>query len=213
MVDETDVNLEDDVQPLIDEPYSFENMVQNPIIKPIAETDRSIRDIEEMINKKLIDTKRDQDWVNAAMSDVPAYQDSSFVSRLIKLSQETQDVIKLQDLQTKNLRGCIKEIVAIVYDKYGVKVEEFGEEESYVEPATNVPAGDYEKYLISLSESTVPSVKDMAEKILKTYKADKKSKTDKERFNRACNINHKEESDKEKKSAAQKIIRMEIGGK
>jgi 5-methylcytosine-specific restriction endonuclease McrA len=41
--------------------YLKDFIVNNPIIKPISETDRSIRDLEEMEYKKLIDIKRLKD--------------------------------------------------------------------------------------------------------------------------------------------------------
>ena len=36
------------IEPLVNEPYSYENILNNPIMKPIAEADRSISDLKNM---------------------------------------------------------------------------------------------------------------------------------------------------------------------
>ena len=194
------------IEPLVDEPYTYENMVNNPIIKPIAEVDRSLRDLEDMINKKLIDSRRHQQWVNAAIEDVPAYQDSPFVTRLINLVQSTQDVIKLQDIQIKNLKKTIKEIVQIVKQNYGVIVEE--ERDSYVGPEPEEI--EYKEYLNNLIESGEANVSEIAKKILKIYEKDETSKNDKQRFQNSCAEVYKEEQEKSIKEIITKMIRMEV---
>ena len=105
---------------------------------------------------------------------MPAYQDSPFVTRLINLVQSTQDVIKLQDIQIKNLKKTIKEIVQIVKQNYGVIVEE--ERDSYVGPEPEEI--EYKEYLNNLIESGEANVSEIAKKILKIYEKDETSKND-----------------------------------
>lgn len=204
-----EVSKTQQVQPLIHEPYSYDNIVQNPIVKPIAEADRSIRDLDELIYKKLTDAIRDQQWVNSVLNESPFYEDSGFVARLIKLAQGTQDVIKLQDLQLKTLKECIKEIHELVEQKYGVRVSESGGA-TYQEVKLEFPEGMYLNYLNKLTSNGDEKISQIATEILKLYEKDNDSKTERRRFEVACVAHYKELIDKVDKDIAAKIIRMEI---
>jgi hypothetical protein len=197
-------------QRLIDEPYSYDNVMENPIIKPIAEVDRSLRDLDEMIRKKLIDSIKDKKWVNETIGNVPEYSDSPFISKLIKLVQEIHDIIKFQDIEIKNLKGCIKEMVEINRQKYGVIVEEKGEEVLVEKVKTIIPEGSYINYLKKLAESKKENISEISKKVLEFFESDKTSKDDKIRFEDACMQYYKEEVDKTKKQILSKILRMEI---
>lgn len=197
------INLE----PLISEPYTYESMVNNPIIKPIAELDRSLRDLDDMINKKLIDSKRNKSWINAAIEDVPSYQDSPFVSKLIDLTKDTQDVIKLQDIQLKNLKAAIKEIFNIVKTNYGVLINE--EKETYTEHEEISQEKDYKAYLQKLIESDDEELSGIAKSIDNLFKNDNVNKDEKRRFENSCAEIYKNEAEKSIKEIATKILRME----
>lgn len=201
-----------DIPQLVNEPYTYENIVNNPILKPISEVDKSIRDIDEMIYKHLVDAKREKEWINQAIIDIPAYSDSQFVARLIKLSQDTQQVIKLQDIQIRSLKRTIQEIVDIVREKYGVREEEQEEEKrSYRKKEERLKEDEeYREYLVSLNSKEDPLVREISKRILEIFDADNFSKNEKQRFNSACATYYKEEADKLKKDIAIKIIRKEI---
>ena len=196
------------LEPLVNEPYTYENMVNNPIIKPIAELDRSIRDLEDMINKKLIDAKRNQSWINAAIEDVPSYQDSPFIARLISLAKETQDVIKLQDIQLKNYREKVREIFDMVKKNYGVLVDK--EKETYVEVETVVPDEGYEGYLQRLIDSKNEQITPIAEMIKDIYEKDIVNTDEKRRYENACSEIYKNEPNKTIREIIAKILRMEL---
>lgn len=192
--------------PLVNEPYTYENMVANPIIKPIAETDRSLRDLEEMEYKKLIDIKRLKEKINAVISDVPAYQDSSFVTDLIKLSQSMDDVIKLQEIMLNITKGCIKNVHKDVQEHYGVRV---GEGEEYEEPTTIIPEGTVQAYLEKLINHRDERIAKIAQEIKDIFEKTLKGKDDKEKYDNAGIEYYSKEPDKEKRKIAAQIMRME----
>lgn len=193
--------------PLINEPYTYENMVNNPIVKPIAECDRSLRDLDEMIYKKLIDIKKLKERVNAVIIDVPAYQDSAFIADLIKLTQSMDDVIKLQDIQFADTKECIKKVEEEVRKRYGVRLED---KEEFVEPVTVLPEGSVVGYLDKLSTSGEELIREIAKGIKEIFLKTSGGKDDKEKFDKAGIEYYGKETDKGKRQIIARIIRMEL---
>lgn len=193
--------------PLVNEPYTYDNMVNNPIIKPISETDRSLRDLDEMVYKKLIDVKKFKEKINVAITDVAAYQDCTFISDLIKLAQSMDDVIKLQDIQMANLKDCIKKVEEIVRVRYGVRV---GEKEQYEEPVTIFPEGGIIAYLDKLSSGSNELTAEIAKNIKEVFLKMEKGRDEKEKFDNAGIEVYSQEKDKVRRQIIAKIIRMEI---
>lgn len=203
-----ELSLSSGMEPLIPEPYTYENMMENPIVKPIAEADKSLRDIDEIINKRLTDSLRDQKWVNSALEDVPAYSDSNFVSKLIKISQDTQEVIKLYGLEIKNLKDCIREINIIVTEKYGVRTDD--RETFKVKTHTSViPEGSERNYLNKLTNHTDSDIQKMSVILLKMFDETVENDENK-KFRMVCGRLYNESKIKEEKDIVAKILRMTV---
>jgi hypothetical protein len=193
--------------PLVSEPYTYENMVANPIIKPIAETDRSLRDLEDMEYKKLVDVRRLQLKINAVISDVPSYQDSSFITDLIKLSQNNDDVIRLQEIMINLLKTCIKNMHKDILEHYGVRL---GENEEYVEPTSIIPEGSIAAYLDKMSNHRDEKTAKVAQEIKELFIKTTKGRDDKDKYENATIEYYSNEVDKEKRKIAALLRRMEI---
>lgn len=200
------------IKPLVSESYDYENIINNPIIKPIAETDRSNRDLTEMVRKKVLDAIKDKAWLNSVIGDIPEYSDSPFITKLIKLADDTQHIIKIQDLKNRNLQNCIREMVTLVRERYGVLDVSSGisQKEKYVEPEEKIPFGGYIEYLEMIVENGTEDSVEIAKKILEFYKKDKVSKTAKDKFETASVSCYKDESNKKKRKIAENILRMEL---
>lgn len=192
---------------LVNEPYTYENMVNNPIIKPIAETDRSIRDLEEMEYKKLIDVKRLKEKINVVITDVPSYQDSAFVTDLIRLSQNQDDIVKLQDIMINLLKICIKNIHKDVQERYGVRIED---KKEYIEPIPIIPEGSVLAYLEKLFSNPNEKISKIANEIKEIFPKITKGKDDMEKYQNAAIEIYSKETDKERKKIIAQIMRMEI---
>lgn len=193
------------IKPLISDPYTYENIINNPIIKPISETDRNLWDIEEMLRKLLIDANNDKKFINQILIDAPEYGETVFVSRLIKLVQGTQNIIKLQDLKERNYKRCIVEMMEILKSNYGVRIDE----KKSVVPETILPEGSYIKYLEKLSSSTDEIISEYSKKIIEIYNKEIETNLQK-RYEISCTKVYAEEKDRKKKQMIAKILRMEV---
>ena len=181
---------------LIEVDYSYDNIVKNPVLKAIAETDRTLIDLMEMTYKKTLDAARDKKEINETLKDIPAYQSSIFIGRLVQRSQEIDDIIKLQNLIIRNLRGCIGEMYKILMEQYGVFKHESKEEKII----------DYRDYLVGLLDNE--TTKEYVSVILEEFDKDPSTISDKRKFENACgNIYTKK--DNKGKIIIGKIMRME----
>lgn len=181
---------------LVDIEYSYENIMLNPILKAIAETDRTLIDLMEMAYKKTKDAVKDKKEINEAIQSIPAYQASNLIRRLMERNQEIDDLIKIQNLIIRNLRGCVKEMYNLVMSKYGVYKEEKKEVEKI----------DYKKYLASLLEKE--DIKDFVQLIVDEFDKNKSTTNEKRKFEEACGNIYVKQNKKDQTIIA-KIMRME----
>lgn len=202
-INEADEDIK--IKALINTPYTYDNIVRNPVLKPISETDKNLVDIEEMIIKDLIDANKDKAYINSVIADTPYYQDSPFIARLIKLVQSTQNIIKMQDLRDRNLKRCIQEMYEILELKYAIKIGN-----DFENPKEVIPEGGYLNYLKKLSESSDEKINSIAKEILDFFSRDEKEMDEKRKYENACITFYKKQSDKKIKERVGKIIRMEI---
>lgn len=190
--------------PLTDEILDYENLMQNPVLKPIAEAERSLNDMDEMIFKKLSDANRDDIWIQQCLHDIPTYSDSQFISRQIKLYTETSDVIKLLMIQNNTLRDTIKDMIDIIKMNYGVKVAS-----SSPQPVQKEERIDYTVHLEEvINTAKDEAVREAAKKVLEKLNANPDNKSDKDKFKIACADCYKDEKDREKKKIIQRILEL-----
>jgi len=194
---------------LVEENLDFESIMNNPILNPIAQADKSLLDLDEMIHKKYTDISRDKDWVDAVAKECPIYNDSEFVSRLYRAFDKSSDVIKLQDLELKTLRNVVREILSIVKVNYMVS-----------EKPVNTPPAikkeiekkqeefDYVHYLESLKESHDDNVKSLSTEILDLFLTNTQKMTNKRKFELICSQVHKAQEDNERKKITSLIINL-----
>lgn len=205
MSEEYEEDITSEIEPLILEPYTYENMIQNPVVKPIAEADRSFRAIAEMNWKKELDIQKDQEWIEKKKDAIPRYSESPFIAKLLKVNQEVTDIIKLKNLQIKALRECIKEVFDEIFERYAVKVKNSNE---YANITTKIPEGSYLNYLTKLS-SKEGDAGAIAKKILEIYNASTELNEDK-KFQDACRDVYDKETERPLKKLISKIVRMEL---
>ena len=198
---DTNIGSEDNLgfgkpEKLINVDYSYENIVKNPILKSIAETDRTVIDLREMAYKKAIDAARDKKQINEDIQSVPAYQSSNFIGRLINRNKEVDDLVKIQNLMIKNYVGCIREMYKDIMGLYGVYKEEKKENKKI----------DYRGYLDGLLKNE--DLNQLVQLILHEYDKNKSTINDKRKFEEACGNIYTKQEEKEKIIIA-KIMRME----
>jgi hypothetical protein len=201
-LDET--KIEADIKPLINEPYSFENMVNHPIIRPIAETDKGIRDLEEIKIKLLIDLGKEKDLINQELLETPEYNDINFVGNLLRMVDRIVDILKIDSLERKKYEDCIREINNLVRTNYGTRASNG----DLIEPLTV----DHLGYLNKLSTNTDKVIIECAAEILKDFESSQDPDVYK-RFEDSCTRvfkNYKDAGEKEKMKVVAKIMRMQV---
>lgn len=206
---EGETKYEDEMKPLVNESFSYDNIVNNPIIKPIAEADKRIRDLRAFLYKRLAEMNRVKMEVNATLLNVPEYQNSLFVGKLLNLIKDASDIVMFQDQELKIFINCINEMLEINNKKYGVLVEEVVEvkPQDSKEKAETI---DYKSYLEGLISNQDKDISDATKKILAVFDEDKTTPDEKIRFQNACTKVYKDEEDKQRKTKYAKIIRMEV---
>lgn len=189
------------IEPLVNEPYNFENIVNNPIIKPISETDRGVRDLEEIKIKKLIELNAEKKKINEALLETPEYNEITFVGTLLNMVSMISDVMKMQDLQMKKYVECIREINTLIRQNY--QIEDSNGQKN------NILNVDYSAYLNKLLSNEDKIIVEVCNLILKEFKINNNPDMIK-RYEDSCMKIYKEVEDKTKKQKIAKIMRMEL---
>ena len=200
---DTDEEIKDRVQPLISESYDYENMINNPILKPISECDKTTRDLEEMKIKTLKDSKKVMAWVNQTLHDNPEYNNIYFVSQLIDILKKDSFVVKIDSLQIDKYRDCIVEMYKLTMSNYAVR----GDDEKYYKPESKKE--NELDYLTKISSHEDPKVAEISKLILENYKEDEDNEDSKKRFNDACLKLYQHETDLDKQKIMARIMRRE----
>ena len=178
-------------EPIIEEDFSYESIVQNPILKPLSELDKFNYDLEDMINKKLSDIKRDKQYVDSNYNSITAYSESPFCSTQQRLFVDIQDLLKLQDIKNRRL---IEAIVDIVKRKYILLEKSASNQIDYDshsnESDEKIEEGNFEinykGYLQKLTRSANEVLKKCSRQILALYVENRTNKPNKEKFEMAC---------------------------
>lgn len=191
--------------PLIEDALEFDNIMANPILKPIAEASKSINDIEQFINKRLTDMNREEKWIEEALKDNTTYSDSPFINRLMLLYKATSDVIRMQDVQNRTYKTLIRELVSISKQKYIVITDDSRRQKK----ETIVHKIRYDLYLKNLvEESKYPLLKSLSEEVLKKF-TESVEPDEEKRYSQSCVATSSEHADKEHKKMLYKILKME----
>lgn len=193
---------------LVEEDTSYDNLVANPILKPIAIVEKTINDFDEMLNKKLTEANRDKDIVDKILLSSPLYGDSEIFLKMRKINECTSDIIKMQDIIIKQLKDTIREINELVKIKYGLLIEEIPNTSKREEPIYP------EFYLEDLRDNSEDEeVREFARKILEVYKTMPIDSKVVNRFEDACAAVYKDETDKRRKIIVSNILRRDYNSK
>lgn len=193
--------LNDKAEPLVNDLLTFENILNNPVLKPISEAEKRKTDIEDMIAKKLTDIKRDKQWLEEAINDIPVYSDSGFIGRLLKVNADMTDIIKLQDINVDILKNTIREMMDIIKQRYGIL-----EAEDISIPAKEQGSKDYKLLLEEEVNSSSDIKKEVASAILELFMGDNRQIPDESKFKDACISYYQNEQNKEKKKCVAPLM-------
>lgn len=199
-------------EPLVKDNFDFEAIVKNPILKPIAEADRSIQDMDKMLWKNLTDSTRLKDEINLMLEEVQEYGDVQFFQLLMKYIDRIESIVKIQDIKDKTMRRVIKEMHQIVITTYGIRKEfDYASKPPVTILAKSVKF-DYYEYLKKIKEETKDeNVKLVTKALIGVYDKEGHDKTSEKAF-KTLNVDlyKKEDTTKEMKTIISSIMKREI---
>lgn len=115
MVSPTDIEK---IAPIYDGGLDFKSIMENPILKPLAELNRTFVNFELIINKALNEYEEEKKMVDDMVAKVPKYSETIFVGRIQNMIREMKTLIHAQDVQKEAMKRAIAEMIEISKDNY-----------------------------------------------------------------------------------------------
>ena len=195
----------DDIKPLVDTPYSYENIKEDPVLQIISETDRAYRYLEEVAYKKVTEASVLTEEINAQIGSIPEYKDTQIIHSFIDLKSMMSDAFRIRDLQIRELIECIRRSHQMRKELYARIISE--KDEEYDKIDTIIPQGSYIAYLDKLAKNQDTKV--FAEAIIVAYNESQET-DEKRKFNEACRKVYAAHLEKADRQLLSRINRMEI---
>jgi len=102
----------------------FNNIKNNPVLKPISEINNSYINFELLINRALWDYESDKKQIDDMIVLNPKYSETIILSKFQSILSYIKQIIHAQDLQKENMKNAIEEMVRIVKQEYALLQEE-----------------------------------------------------------------------------------------
>lgn len=134
-----DLHKPEKIEPICNEDLSSENIKKNPILKPIAEINKSYETLELIITRALWEYEKVQEAYNDLIKENSKYSETQIVGKIQALLIYIKQIIHSYDLQFYNLQKTINEMIQIVKKEYAPFNDEFIESEpKIVEQKTEI---------------------------------------------------------------------------
>jgi hypothetical protein len=115
MVSTTDIEK---IEPIYPGDLDFKSIMENPILKPLAELNRTYVNFELIIHKALNEYEEEKKMVDDMVAKVPKYSETIFVGRIQNMIREMKTLIHAQDVQKEAMKRAIAEMIDISRDNY-----------------------------------------------------------------------------------------------
>ena len=124
-IKEEDINA---IEPLYnEEKLDFENIQRNPVLKPIADINRSFINFELLIRRALWEHGKIKESIDNMIEVNPKYSETMIISKVQSMLNYIKQIIHSQNLQKEDMKNTIKEMVKIVKENYALLEEESNE--------------------------------------------------------------------------------------
>lgn len=122
------------IDPLIDrKDLDFETIKNNPILKPVSEINNTHENLEHQCNRALWEYNRVKEAINEMVNINPKYSETILMAKVQELLIFIGQLVHAQDLQKKDMRKCIREMLYLCEDQY-VQKESFAYDSQQEEP-------------------------------------------------------------------------------
>lgn len=91
----------------------MDDIVQNPILKPIADINSQHKNFNRMIQKELFEFDAEKQELDGMIEINPIYSETKILNRFQSMLNHVKQIIHLEDLQISNLVKAVNEMIQI----------------------------------------------------------------------------------------------------
>jgi len=92
--------------------------LQNPILRPIAEANKSYTSLALLILKSLYDYEESYQVIKEMIDENPRYAETMIITKVMNLISHVKQIVRSQDIQIDNLKNTIQEMININNSEY-----------------------------------------------------------------------------------------------
>jgi hypothetical protein len=112
------VNPEITMEYIYDNPLNFDDIRNNPILKPISEINKSYCDLHLTSTKGILEYEDEYKKLQELESINPRYTNTVLMASIKNITNIIKTIIYSQDLQIVSMKNAINEMIEISNDKY-----------------------------------------------------------------------------------------------
>lgn len=127
-----------DSESIYDGKLNFDEIIKNPILKPISEINKSYENLELSINRALYEFQEKYTKIKNLLDENPKYGETMFVTIIFSMIEYIKQIVHSQDLQKQNMKDAINEMIDIVGEKYMQTNEDEENEDIEVKPQQEI---------------------------------------------------------------------------
>jgi len=130
--------IKTEIEPLVKRNLDFKNVKENPILRPIANINKSYENLEILINRALWEYSEDKEQIDEMIKINPKYSETIILSKFQNILSHVKQIIHAQDIQKDNMKDTLNEMIKIAEEEYGVLAEnefnkdDFGKDEKII---------------------------------------------------------------------------------
>ncbi len=109
--EELDEEEKEQIDPIYEGKLEPKDIADKPILKPVADVNKSFMDFQKLLNKSLLDYKRSKQAINDMISEMPKYSQTMIIAEVQKLVSYIENFIFLSDHIHEILKRTVKLMV------------------------------------------------------------------------------------------------------
>ena len=120
----TTSGIKTEIEPLVKTKLDFKSIKANPVLRPIANINKTYENLEIIINRALWEYEADKKQIDQMIQANPKYSETIILSKFQSILSHVKQIIHAQDIEKDSLKEAIQEMIKISEEEYGVLQEE-----------------------------------------------------------------------------------------
>ena len=126
--------IREEMQGVYNENMTYEDIENNPILRPISEINNSFINLELLINRALWEYEENKKQIDKMIEINPKYSETMILSVFQNIIGHIKQIIHAQDLQKENMKEVIDKMIKISNKEYAL----IKKEDDYKEVKENI---------------------------------------------------------------------------